>query len=70
MSTQERVEQIRNLATQLSEAEQEAFRKAMERQVMMAEAQQLSKGTKATITLEEIVKEVNVVREERYQRGK
>ena len=70
MNTKERVNQIRILASKLSANEQEAFRKAMERQVMMKEAQRLSKGEVANISMEEIVREVNIVRKKRFEEGK
>lgn len=71
MNTEERVNQIRILATQLPASEQESLLKNLRKQILKQEAKKLDEGILSnSISMEEIVEEVNAVRKKRYQDNK
>ncbi len=66
MNTKERVDQIRILATQLPASEQGLLLKNLRKQILKQEAKKLDDGILPnSISMQEILEEVNVVRKKR-----
>ncbi|MEO5675222.1 MAG: hypothetical protein ABIQ74_11305 [Chitinophagales bacterium] len=63
------VKEINRYVDMLSEEEQDQLAKALRKKLLMAEANRLSRKSKAkTIPMSEIVKEVRIVRKQRHAR--
>jgi hypothetical protein len=68
-TTANRVQEISKLVSKLPPAEQDDLLKALRKRVLLAKAEQLSGSVKPnTISMQEIVEEVRLVRKERSGR--